>query len=368
MRKLGLGLLALGLPLFLLACSQSATTRGADSEYRGNGAYTPAATTAPRPAIPTVIVQRPPQYSGASDVTTPDRMIVRTGNMSLVVEDVTVAVDRISKLAEASQGYVVSSNSWREGERLRGTISIRIPSGDFGNIMRAIGEMAVEITSQTTSSQDITEEYVDLTAKLKNLEATEQQLLRIMEKAEKVEDILSVQRELSNTRSQIEQTKGRMQYLEKTSAMSLVEINLEQSKLDAKFTAEKRFIHSGESVQFTAQVGGGFSPYSYRWDFGDGKTSNDAAPAHNYRGSGDYSVSLVVTDDRGNTASAETKDYITVQAGWSAGNAAGSAWNGLTAFGRALLSVGIWLGIFSPVWIIIGAIVYWQVRRRRKAA
>jgi len=78
--------------------------------------------------------------------------------------------------------------------------------------------------------------FVDLTAKLKNLEATEQQLLKIMEKAEKVEDILAIQRELTNTRQQIEQTKGRMQYLEQTSATSLIEVSLEQSKLDAKFT------------------------------------------------------------------------------------------------------------------------------------
>jgi TolA-binding protein len=295
-------------------------------------------------------------------------MIVRTGNMAIVVEDVTVAIDRIAKLAEASQGYVVSSNSWREGERLRGTITIRVSTGEFGDIMRAIGQLAVEVTSQTTSSQDVTEEYVDLTAKLKNLEAAEQQLLVIMGKAEKVEDILSVQRELTNTRAQIEQTRGRMQYLEKTSATSLVEVDLEQSKLDAKLTANRRFVRSGDPVQFTAQVGGGFTPYSYQWDFGDGKSSNDAAPTHTYRGSGDFAVALTVTDDRGNTATAEMKDYITVQAGWNAGNVAGSAWGGLASFGRALLSIGIWLGIFSPVWLIGGGIVLWQVRRRRKAA
>ena len=374
MRKSSFAAIVLLLAFSLMACSASTTTKGGnESAFGRNGAYTPAptvppATTAPRPAVPTIIVQQPPQYSGVSDVTTPDRMIVRTGNMAIVVEDVAVAIDRISKLAEASHGYVVSSNSWREGERLRGTISIRVPTGDFGNIMRAISQLAVEVTSQTTSSQDVTEEYVDLTAKLKNLEAAEQQLLVIMGKAEKVEDILSVQRELTNTRAQIEQTKGRMQYLEKTSATSLIEVDLEQSKLDARLTANRRFIRSGESVQFTAQVGGGFAPYSYQWDFGDGKSSNDVAPIHTYRGSGDYTVALTVTDDRGNTASAEMKDYVTVQAGWNAGNVAGSAWNGLTAFGRALLSIGIWLGIFSPVWLIGGGIVFWRLRRRRKAA
>jgi PKD repeat protein len=369
MKKLTLAFLGLFLASSLVACAQSATTKGGSEPGGGrNGGFTPAPTVPPMTSAPapTIILEKTPQYSGVSDATTPDRMIVRTGNMSLVVEDVTVTIGLISKLAENSQGYVVASNSWREGERLRGTISIRVPAGDFEGIVRAIANLAVEVTSQTTSSQDVTEEYVDLTAKLKTLDATEQQLLRIMEKAEKVEDILSVQRELSNTRSQIEQTKGRMQYLEKTSATSLIQVSLEQSKLDAKLTVNRRFIRSGESVQFTAQVAGGFSPYSYQWDFGDSKTSNDPAPAHSYRGAGDYTVSLIVTDDRGNAATAEMKDYVTVQAGWSAGNVAGSAWNGLASFGRGLLSVGIWLGIFSPVWLVIGGIVYWQARRRRK--
>jgi len=313
-----------------------------------------------------IIDKEPPQYAGV-EASTPERMIVRTGRMSLVVEDVSAAIDRITLLAEASLGYVVSSNSWRDGERLRGTITIRVPAGDFADAMRLIGDLAVEVTSQTTTSQDVTEEYVDLTAKLRNFEATEQQLLRIMDKGEKVEDILAVQRELTNTRQQIEQTKGRIQYLEKTSATSLVEVTLEQSKLEAKFTVSRRFVKSGESVQFTSQVGGGFAPYSYQWDFGDGKTSNEPAPAHVYRGSGDYTVTLTVTDDRGNTDTTTMVDYVTVLPGWRAGNVVGGAWNGLAAFGRALLSIGIWLGIFSPVWIVIGAIAFWLTRRKKKA-
>jgi hypothetical protein len=294
-------------------------------------------------------------------------MIVRTGRMALIVEDVTAAIDQITSLAQSSQGYVVSSNSFRDGERQRGAITIRVPVGDFDNVMRLVGQLAVEIASQTTSADDVTEEFVDLGAKLKNLEATEQQLLRIMEKAEKVEDILSVQREITNTRAQIEQTKGRMQFLEKTSATSLLEITLEQSKLEAKFTADRRFVKSGEPVQFIIQVAGGFPPYSYKWDFGDGKTSNDPAPAHAYGATGDYTVSLTVTDDRGNADTATTADYVTVAGGWSAGNVARNAWNGLAAFGRVLLNIVIWLGIFSPVWIIVGGIIYWQMRRRKKS-
>ena len=93
------------------------------------------------------------------------------------------------------------------------------------------------------------------------------------------------------------------------------------------------------------------------WDFGDGNTSTEVTPVHAYSSEGNYNVSLKVTDDRGQTASRDRDNYIDVLPGWSAGSIASGAWNGLAAFGRAILSIIIWLGIFSPVWIIIGGIV-----------
>ena len=151
-----------------------------------------------------------------------DRMIIRTANMQLVVDDVRDTMDRITELSESLGGFVVDSSSWKEGERIVGQITVRVPSSDFNYAMSVLREMAVEVNSESTSSQDVTEEYVDLEAQLRNMEATEEQLLKLMEKAEKVEDILGIQRELSRVQQDIERTKGRMQYLERTSAMSLI--------------------------------------------------------------------------------------------------------------------------------------------------
>jgi hypothetical protein len=226
--------------------------------------------------------------------------------------------------------------------------------------------MADEVTYENISANDVTEEYIDLSAKLKNLEATEEQLLEIMKKAEKVEDILAVQRELTNTRDEIERTKGRMQYLEQTSETSLIEVQLTQSKLDVKLTAiSGRDVRGGEKVYFRAEISGGFAPYTYKWDFGDKATSTDEAPVHAYSSAGKFTVSLTVTDDKGNTATDARADYITVQSGWNAGNIAKSAWKGLGAFGQVLADILIWLGIFSPVWIIGGGVWFWVWRRRK---
>ena len=304
-----------------------------------------------------------------SEVSQPwaERMIVRTGNMWLVVNDVPIALDRITKLAEGFGGYVVSSKRWEEGERLAGAITIRVPAEDFDAVMRALHELAVDVTSEDTSTKDVTEEYVDLSAKLQNLEATEEQLLRLMEKAETVEDILNVQRELSKTRGEIEQTKGRMQYLERTSATSLIEIHLEQAELDVNFTASKKRVKEGQEVMFESRIAGGFAPYSYEWDFGDGNTSTGEYPTHAYKTADSYTVSLKVTDDRGNTDTKTRDEYIVVLPGWSASSIASGAWSGLVTFGHVLANIFIWVGIFSPVWIVIGGIIYWWRRRRRKA-
>ncbi|MFC1902404.1 DUF4349 domain-containing protein, partial [Chloroflexota bacterium] len=297
-----------------------------------------------------------------------ERMIVRTGDISLVVTDVLAAMEQIVVLTGSWDGYVVSSNSWRDGDRLVGNIAIRVDAGRFDEAIRALRQIAVEVNSESTTSQDVTEEYVDLSAKLHNLEASEEQLLKLLEQAGKVTEILEVQRELTQTRSEIERTKGRLQYLEQTSATSLIQVRLEQAQLDVSFSANNRRVSEGQDVYFEPRIAGGISPYSYEWDFGDGNTSTEVAPAHAYQSEGSYNVTLRVTDDRGNTDYQSRDNYIEVRPGWSAGTVAGSAWNGLVAFGHVLANIFIWLGIFSPVWIVIGVILYFAWWRRRKKA
>ncbi|MBA7672640.1 hypothetical protein ES703_80824 [subsurface metagenome] len=351
----------------------------------------PSPAPAPRPApapAPSIVIPPPPKgIPGEVVVETPpmapepspvngrdlsidtDRMIIRTANMQLVVDDVRDTIDKITELAQGREGYVVNSSSWKEGERIVGQITIRVPSSDFDYAMSVLRSMAVEVNSETTSSQDVTEEYVDLEATLRNLEATEVQLLKLMEKAVKVEDILNVQRELSRVQQDVERTKGRMQYLERTSAMSLIQVSLEQSKVEVWLSASKVTAKEGEHIRFDSDVGGGIRPYSYEWDFGDGNTSTDNNPRHQYKSKGTYTVTLTVTDDRGNQDTEKRSEYITVLPGWSAGSIVDGAWSGLVTFGRALANIFIWLGIFSPVWIVTGVILYffWWRRRKKRA-
>lgn len=160
----------------------------------------------------------------------PSRMIVKTGYLNLIVKDVLETVRKISKFAEENGGWVVSAYINEQDKVPSGTITVRIPAEKFGEAIGFFRGLAVRVSDETTQSQDITEEYIDLEARLRNLEATETQLLELMGKAGKISEILEVQRELANIRGQIEQIKGRMQYLKQNVEMSSITVNLALSE------------------------------------------------------------------------------------------------------------------------------------------
>ena len=381
MKRLILGLLVVLLVIGMVACAEAERVEPVPApspapmpapEGSGRDNYKGVVVESPPPIInipepaPAPTPAPAPIDEGSSQEWSGERLIIRSAYMTLVVVDIDSAIAQITNLAANYDGFVVSSNVWQDNDRTSGSISIRVTSDRFSEVIQALRSLAVEVRAESTSGEDVTEEYVDLSAKLRNLEAAEAQLLKLMEQAGDVSDILEVQRELVDTREDIERTRGRMQYLEQSAAMSLIQIQLEQSKLTAELNASTRTVKEGEKVQFFSIVAGGFTPYSYEWDFGDGETSTEANPVHSYDSDGDYTVNLKVTDDRGNVAPYEREDYITVLPGWDAGGIAGAAWNGLVGFFRILANVLIWVGIFIPLWIIIGVILYFTWWRKRK--
>ncbi|UCG83553.1 MAG: DUF4349 domain-containing protein [Dehalococcoidia bacterium] len=170
------------------------------------------------------------QSSSDSEEPTEDRKIVKTGYITLEVEDIAETMDEVAEMTDELNGYVVSSYKYNYDQRVEGRIVIRVLFEKFDEAFARLRQLAIAVPYETTTATDVTEEYVDLEAQLSNLLATEAQYLTLMEKAETVEEMLKVQRELSNVRGQIEQLEGRMQYLERTSETALIEVNLQETK------------------------------------------------------------------------------------------------------------------------------------------
>jgi len=161
---------------------------------------------------------------------TPSRMIIKTGWLNLVVKDVLDTAKKITKFAEENGGWVVSSNISEYEKVPSGSITVRVPAEKFETAKDYFRSLAVRVTNESVQSQDITEEYVDLQSRLRNLEAAENRLLDLMKMTGKVSEILEVHRELTNVREQIEQIKGKMQYLEESAKMSSITVNLALSE------------------------------------------------------------------------------------------------------------------------------------------
>ena len=176
------------------------------------------------------------ETGGGLPAVSAERRIIRNGNISLTVSDVDKSRDAVGELTTGLGGYTVSSSFSGKDEELKGSITIRVPDDKFEQALSELRKMAVKVQSESSYSQDVTEEYIDLSARLKNAEATESQYLALLAKAVSVEDILKVQERLSQVRSEIEQIKGRMQYLERQTSMSLITVFLSLDAVNSPLT------------------------------------------------------------------------------------------------------------------------------------
>jgi hypothetical protein len=162
----------------------------------------------------------------------PDRIVIKTADMSLIVIAPDASMARIKQMAEGLGGYVVSSNLNQtvltNGNNVpHATISVRIPAEKLDEAITKIRAESDQLPLvENVNSQDVTGEYVDLDSRLKNLQNTEEQLNSFLEDTTKTEDTLAVYNELTRVREQIELIQGQMKYYKDSAAMSLINVDL----------------------------------------------------------------------------------------------------------------------------------------------
>ena len=180
-----------------------------------------AAAEAPQPQALRAASAAPPQ---------PQRMIIRNATLQIVVADTAKTVDAVTSSVEALGGYVAGSETWREGELLRARLTLRVPSAKLTPALASIRTLARRVERENVSSEEVTQQYVDLASQLRNLEATEAELRELLvtvrKNARKAADILEVHQQLVTIRGEIETTKGRMQHLSQSAAMSQIALDV----------------------------------------------------------------------------------------------------------------------------------------------
>lgn len=169
-------------------------------------------------------VQQQPQQPKA------DRMIVRTADVKIIVGDTATTLQKITAAAEEAGGYVSDSRLWREGELLNATLTVRVPANKLTATLAQIRGVAKRVDSENVASSDVSQEYVDLGSRVRNLEAAETELRALMtavrERSNKASEVLEIHNQLTAIRGQIEEARGRMRYLEAVAAYSSIHLTM----------------------------------------------------------------------------------------------------------------------------------------------
>ena len=419
-----------------------------------------------------------------------NRIIVRTVNLALEVDDVADSIEEISQSVQRDGGWVVSTD---RSSKHYGYIAVRVPAAKLDEALKWMRGVGVDVLSEASTSTDVTDEYYDLRSRVKSLQATEEALIRLLDRAADVEDALEVQRELARVQVEVEAHLGRIKLLEETAAFSLVNISLNLAPQDMRvdagedmtfsvgenarfratfyppegiddfdfvwdfgdgtrvatgtgsaprpdggritatvhhqyssdlespfivevmmtgrgeagivegsdtfiatvtelsaitvFAGEHRVVEEGEEVEFSGSFTRpeGLRNYQYSWEFSDGSEAVTGAPeegattvtaTHDYENHRPQSFTVTLTvsadSDAGKVeGNAEIEVFVQeskgfVISGWSAEDNLKGAVRALSGFAQAAGTVAIWVVIFVPVWLVVGAVIYVFVRFRRR--
>ncbi len=157
---------------------------------------------------------------------TEERKVIKSAYIKLEVGDFDTAVSEVERLASEAGGYVAQSNYYlTAGNHRRGTITIRVPESSFGSVIQEIRRLG-KVLSFSSTGRDVTEEYIDLEARLRNLKRQEERLLELLDRAESVKDVLEVERELGRVRGEIERLEGRLRYLNNRVEFATITVEL----------------------------------------------------------------------------------------------------------------------------------------------
>lgn len=223
--------------LLLAACATAGAPTSGPTALGGRGAAggvavaEPASMPAPqaRPELGAAKPADAAQVHGipVPQVFDPDRALILTANVSLKATDPWSVSDRVQAIAIGLGGDVLSLAQSGSGEHRSAMLTLRVPQARFNDALRQVRDIAdIEVVSSNVDGKDVTDQFIDLQARLTAKKAEEQRYLALLARAEKIDDILKIDQVLSNVRAQIEQLQGQLNALKNRSSLATITVSV----------------------------------------------------------------------------------------------------------------------------------------------
>ncbi len=165
-----------------------------------------------------------------------EQKIIKTARLAFEAKDVEATHKKIIQLASEYKGLVQSDNSGKDYNRIFKNLIIRVPTENFQQFIDGISEGVEYFDQKDISRQDVSEEFIDLEARLKAKRELEKRYLELLKQAKNVKELLEIERELSIIREEIEAKQGRLQYLQSQVSMSTISIEFYKTTAETGIT------------------------------------------------------------------------------------------------------------------------------------
>lgn len=180
---------------------------------------------------------------------TDNQKIIKTGNYTFETQSVNETYRNINRWVTQQKGFIQSDQTYRDYNRLNRNLIIRIPSEGFQSLVDSLKSGVKAFDTENIELQDVTEEFVDIEARMKAKKELESRYLQLLNKANSMKDMLEIEAQLSHIREEIEAQEGRLKYLQNRVSYSTLNINFYEVTESVK----------APSMSFMSRLGKAFS-------------------------------------------------------------------------------------------------------------
>lgn len=157
-----------------------------------------------------------------------ERKVIKEGEISFETEDVNTTKSLVTKAVQELNGYIAKDDAFDYSEKLEHHLVIRVPADKFDLLLTKISESTKKLDSKNINVLDVTEEYIDIDARLKTKKELEDRYKELLKQATKVEEILAIEKESGQLRTEIESVEGRLRYLKDRITLSSLTVTYYQ--------------------------------------------------------------------------------------------------------------------------------------------